>query len=212
MSWKRPPRAAELLATALLPDAAQREAMLGDLAEEYQLIGSQQNVRAGNRWYWSQVTRSIVPLMILAVRAEGAAGWLRFIANVAAGLIAIWILIPLSFATAGWLAAFATGGEYIDGLLAFGQSPFVVYSWWTFTCIITGIGAGYTMARVGGLSGVASAITLGLICVPLSAITLAVDGGGVRVWYEVALSAMILPAIVCGTLLRVGSDASIERT
>jgi hypothetical protein len=212
MSWHRPPRGAELLAAAFLPDALQREAMLGDLAEEYQLVASQQGTRAADRWYLSQVTRSLFPLAIMAVRADGAAGPLRFVLNVMAGLVAVSTLVPLSFSAVGWLAAFASGGEYIHGVLAFGQSPAVVYSWWAFTCIITGIGAGYTLARVGGRSGVASAITLGLLCIPLSAITLAVDSGGATVWYEVALSAVILPAIVCGTLLRVRSEVSIERT
>ena len=211
MSWHRPPRGAELLAAAFLPDRAQREAMLGDLAEEYHLVASQQSVRAADRWYLSQVTRSLVPLTILALRADGAAGPLRFVINVMAGLVAVAILVPLSFSLAGWSAALASGGEYIDGVLAFGQSPYVVYSWWLLTCVITGIGAGYSLKRVGGNSGSASAIALGVLCIPLSAITLAVDSSGAPVWHEVALTAVILPAIACGTFLRVRREFSIER-
>lgn len=191
------PVVAELIAATFLPDDAQREAMLGDLAEEYQLLAAQQDARAAGRWYWSHVIRSIVPLAIMTIHAEG---WSRFVGNMMAGLIAIVILVPLSFSGAGWAAAFAVGGEYIDGVLAFGRAPYVVYSWWALTGIVIGLGVGYTLARIGGTSGVVSAIAVGLVCVPLSAITIAADGGGAQVWFEVALSAVILPAIALGTL------------
>lgn len=204
ISWHRPPGAAEALATIFLPDAAQREAVLGDLAEEYQLVASRAGVPVARRWYWSQVGRSIVPLAIMGVRADG----LRFVANVIAGLIAIMTLVPLSFMAASWLAALASGGEYIDGVLALGLYPYAVYSWWGLTGVVAGLGTGYTLARVGGPSGNTAAIALGIVCITLSAFTLAADSAGAPVWYEVVLSAVILPAIVCGIMLHTGGEES----
>ncbi len=202
MSGHRPPRVAEFLAETFVPHTAEREAILGDLAEEYQCIASRETAHAARRWYWSQVIRSLVPLAIMGIRADG----LRFVTNVIAGLMVIVTLVPLSLMAVGWIAALAIGGEYIDGILAFGQFPYAVHAWWGLTGIVAGFGAGYILTRGGGPSGSTAAIVLGLVCVTLSACTLAVDGNGAPVWSEVALSAVMLPAIVCGIGLHHGRE------
>jgi predicted permease len=52
----QPPRLAQWLATARLPDA-QREFVLGDLDEEFQRAAAADGERAARRWYWHQAWR-----------------------------------------------------------------------------------------------------------------------------------------------------------
>lgn len=57
----RPPRLAEWLVQRSLPvDESEREAVLGDLAEEHAVIARRSRARA-DAWYWGQTARSILP-------------------------------------------------------------------------------------------------------------------------------------------------------
>lgn len=200
MSMESPPQIAERLAAALLSDAETRETVLGDLAEEFQLVSAQRGRASADRWYWAQVCHSLGHFLIFSLRAEGIAGCLRFGANVLVALFSIALLFVFSFSAAGWIWAWAAGGEYVDGVLAFGRSLWVVYLWWTLTLIFTGLGAGYVLARSGGSTGVAAAISVGIAFIPLGALSLATDRG-TYAWLEASLSGLVLPAMVCGALL-----------
>jgi hypothetical protein len=62
MMVRRPPRAAEWLVERSLPiDTAEREAVLGDLAEEHVEIAQRGGTVAADLWYWRQTIASIVP-------------------------------------------------------------------------------------------------------------------------------------------------------
>jgi putative ABC transport system permease protein len=62
MTGRRPPRAAEWLVERSLPiDAAEREAVLGDLAEEHAEIAWRAGTVAADAWYWRQTIASVVP-------------------------------------------------------------------------------------------------------------------------------------------------------
>ena len=70
MSRSRPPRLATWLLECFLADA-EREAILGDLLEEHGI-----RIRTGSpsdaaRWYWSQVGRSLLPVLHAGVRRGG---------------------------------------------------------------------------------------------------------------------------------------------
>jgi predicted permease len=58
----RPPRLAEWLLECSLPDDAdERDAVLGDLAEEHDAIAAAEGARLARRWYWRQAARSVLP-------------------------------------------------------------------------------------------------------------------------------------------------------
>jgi predicted permease len=62
MTNRRPPRAAEWLVERSLPiDAAEREAVLGDLAEEHAEIARRAGTVAADTWYWRQTIASVAP-------------------------------------------------------------------------------------------------------------------------------------------------------
>ncbi len=62
MTDRRPPRAAEWLVERSLPiDTAEREAVLGDLAEEHFEIAQRGGTVAADMWYWRQTIASLVP-------------------------------------------------------------------------------------------------------------------------------------------------------
>ena len=61
----RPPRSAEwLVEKTLPPDPDEREAVLGDLAEEHAALAERDGRRAADRWYWRQAARSVGPNLL----------------------------------------------------------------------------------------------------------------------------------------------------
>jgi len=65
----RPPRLAERLVTWSL-DVADREAVLGDLHEEFAAMADESGAAAATRWYLAQTARSVVPNALRRIRAE----------------------------------------------------------------------------------------------------------------------------------------------
>jgi hypothetical protein len=134
---------------------------------------------------------------------------LRLAANVTAGVGAIATIVPLSFFPVAWLTALVKRSEYVDGVLSVAHSSATVYAWWALAGAITAFAAGYLLTRLGGRSGVASALMVGLICVPLSTAALASDNWSAHVWLQLALSALAIPAVTCGALVRVRAELAI---
>ena len=91
-------------------------------------------------------------------------------------------------------------GEFVDGALAFGQHPSAVYAWWVLTASALGVALGRGIARFGGPAVVVSAVVVGVLCVPLSALTVATNLHGAVIWVEVACSAMLAPTLILGML------------
>ncbi len=69
----RVPVAARILVQRLAPPD-RREAVVGDLDEEFEERAAEDGVPEARRWYWSQVLRSSGPLLALRVRRRGKAG------------------------------------------------------------------------------------------------------------------------------------------
>ena len=88
MSCHRPPRVATWLLGCFLPEL-DREAVLGDLVEEYGIRVRSASISNAAGWYWSQVWRSIPPVLWIGIR-RGA--WLSTVgvaigAYIVAGMI-----------------------------------------------------------------------------------------------------------------------------
>jgi hypothetical protein len=57
-----PPRLAEWLIKRSLPaDSAERDAVLGDLAEEHTMLATSAGALRAALWYWAQTLRSVLP-------------------------------------------------------------------------------------------------------------------------------------------------------
>jgi hypothetical protein len=63
----RPPRLAERALTWSLP-AADREAVLGDLQEEFTAVATGSSRAAASRWYWTQTLTSVGPNVVRRIR------------------------------------------------------------------------------------------------------------------------------------------------
>jgi hypothetical protein len=88
----RPPVVAEALVAAVAP-LGDYESIAGDLHEEYLRHARLRGRRAANRWYWSQVLRSI-PWLLSYSRAHRSV-----LSAIGVGLTAIVVLIAMLFAT-----------------------------------------------------------------------------------------------------------------
>jgi hypothetical protein len=79
------PRVATALLGCFLPES-ERDAILGDLVEEYGVRVRSIPAAEAARWYWSQVWRSILPVLRVGI---GRGGWLVTVgAAIAAYLVA----------------------------------------------------------------------------------------------------------------------------
>ena len=81
MSPETPPRLATWFLGRLL-QPRDREAFLGDLVEEYALRLRSAPPSTVSRWYWGQVSRSILPMLAMAIRRERWLGTLAVAAGV----------------------------------------------------------------------------------------------------------------------------------
>ncbi|MGA9946174.1 MAG: hypothetical protein WBP75_14170 [Candidatus Cybelea sp.] len=88
----RPPVVAEALVAAVAP-LGDYESIAGDLHEEYLRHARLRSRSAANRWYWSQVLRSI-PWLLSYSRAHRSV-----LSAIGVGLTAIVVLIAMLFAT-----------------------------------------------------------------------------------------------------------------
>jgi len=57
----------------LLTTTSQVEVIVGDLEERYRMIAEQSGTRAARRWYWSEISRCLVPLARSALKR--VSGW-----------------------------------------------------------------------------------------------------------------------------------------
>jgi hypothetical protein len=68
----------------------QREAILGDLQEEFSATAAQTGIGPARLWFWRQVARTLVHLIAASVRQSSARFWL----SVAGGFL-IWWNVPM---------------------------------------------------------------------------------------------------------------------
>ena len=73
MRRHRPPRVATWLLGCFLPES-DREAVLGDLVEEYGIRVRSASISNAASWYWTQVWRSIAPVLWVGIRRGGWLG------------------------------------------------------------------------------------------------------------------------------------------
>ena len=98
LSATPPPLARSLVRLCTAPDA-DRESILGDLEEEFATVLIQCGPAVARRWYWSQVLRSLRPLLSQRTRQADRVRRLFAVAIGAATLVGGFVLLAASAVT-----------------------------------------------------------------------------------------------------------------
>jgi hypothetical protein len=192
-----PPLLAELILAELAGDRDTRDAVLGDLAEEYHSRCAEAGPSAAARWYWAAALASAPPLAGTALRRAGLAAWARGIAAVLAGLaalIGLFLVADIGVRRLIEAAGMARdeGGAMVVSL-AVGAA-----------CAVA---AGWVAAAVGRRAPFASAASLGTVFLILNVTALARGAAQGPRWYWLAFGLTACSGAVAGGLLRLRQEA-----
>lgn len=178
------------LLTAVAPDEATRDAMLGDLAEDAAALEARAGPRTARRWYRRQVLTSIPPLIRLSMRRLPVRGWGGAVLAALGGYLALTVLV---FAVARTLRA-AGGPEARAVELSQGAVAMIR--------ILGAIIGGYVAAWIGRHAPYTSATVLGILFVLIGFIAIRLELQRVQVVTYVVLQLTAIPVTVCGAAIR----------
>jgi len=160
-----PPHAAERLLDATGATAPFREALLGDLAEEFACRVAQEGEGAARRWYWWEALRAIPHLLRDAVRTVDV----RLALNLAAGALTAYIVTLMLVGTAAALVRGVMAGLEVQGDL----SPIVHH--WLLGCAAA-LMMGYIAAWLDRDAPLLGTLALGLVWVCVCVLVFFVRG------------------------------------
>jgi CubicO group peptidase (beta-lactamase class C family) len=191
-----PPPFAERTLGALVADALLREAVLGDLAEEFAERCALHGPARARRWYRVQAARSAPPLLAATCWPASGGRARRAGELLAAGLGGL-VLVQLLHQAAQLLTtrALTSAGLAAGGALAVACS------------LVAGAGcavlAGAVAARRVRGAPLAGALALATVLGALAVAGVVANGGAAPLWYWVGLQLVVLPAgAFAGGLLR----------
>jgi hypothetical protein len=193
-----PPRAAQSLVEALLPDPETREVVVGDLLEDHAIVRRLHGATTASRWYWSQAVRSAPRLLQMTALQLSARAWFR-----CAALVLLAYVILAALVMAGQIVLQLVDpyvGSSHRELLSVGMSTL---------CAVTG---GFVAACLARSAPLANAVALGLFCVALSIGVCLTVMDTTPMWYRLALALVVLPATIGGGVLRVLMSRPPART
>lgn len=178
VAWRGvPPRAAETLLAGLVADGGVRDAMLGDLAEEFEDRCSHIGPRGAVSWYWRQALAAVPPLLHATVAASPRSLLLE--------------------AALGYVAA-GTGLVAFNGLLSFVILPRVFAPSSTAFCVAF---TTLSLIAVASLCGawashwyrraprapIAESVVSGAIWLIVGGVWITAGAGSSPLWYQVSL-------------------------
>jgi hypothetical protein len=188
------PKGVNRIVSAIAPTPEMREAMLGDLEEEYQTRTQREGIAAANRWCWREAIRSLfgalrhtVPNLsttftsVLPAMLWGSV--VAFLASVAV----VSVSYPLTLFTPFDKAAVVTGLSIVARLG-------------------TSVMGGYEAARVGTKSPLWSALAFGLlptvVLCTIAALTIVPARVGADVIVSAVANLLLLPGGLLGGILQ----------
>jgi hypothetical protein len=182
--------AAEVLVSGVVDDVELRDAIVGDLAEEYGALASVRGVRHADGWLRSQVVRSLPRLAADAIRRSGMRGAVSVLVAMIAGYALLAVLV--------------IGGDMIAGMFVPSDPASVITALVSIVlAVVSALAAGYVAARLAPSAPLVAATALGVLCVVIGLGTFALGDVGVPTWYWMALQLVVLPSAVLGGLARV---------
>ncbi|HYD53400.1 MAG TPA: permease prefix domain 2-containing transporter [Gemmatimonadaceae bacterium] len=188
-----PPRTAELLLETLGAAPELRDAIVGDLAEEYAWLVDATTVRDARRWYWREALRAVPHLLRSSMRAATWGDVRR-----RAGIV---------------LSAFAIGYVFMKigglGIHLAWRAPWTVESMPAIIAVSRAVwtaatlGAGYVAARIDERTPLLSAMSLALLFMSVDAVTpVILSGGAISIVSGLVASLDVAPFVVLGGWLR----------
>jgi hypothetical protein len=200
-----PPRTAELLLEALGARTDVRDAVLGDLAEEFALRAERDGIRRARRWYYREAVRTAPHLL---------RDWSRGLTARDAYHLAGVVLTSYVFMTMlGVLFVNLARGV----MMAFGRPPGAPLLVSPSDALLAAIGlplgavaattGGYIAAWLHDRAPLISALALGVTwsCVAVSVSTFV---GGVPGWYQLGVPVVLILGTAAGGMLRVRTPRS----
>lgn len=195
-----PPALVECAVAALVADDALRDALLGDLAEEFAARCAEHGAAPARAWYRAQVLGSVPHLL--------AAGWRRgdggrparraaaLLTAVAGSYVALQLMHQVAQLAIGLLLTRAASGAHAVTGSAFATCSTIAGCG---AAVFGGDLAGRTFPRAPLLA----ALTLAVVCGALAVTGMLINAGVAPLWYWGALQLVLLPLGACaGGLLR----------
>jgi imidazolonepropionase-like amidohydrolase len=188
-----PPAIVECAVGALVAHRALREAVLGDLAEEFAARCAQHGAARARRWYLAQAARS-TPHLLAACLWPAPTTRRRRLGALLAGVLGGYLTLLLLHQT----AQFVAGLMLADAGHASGDP-----TGWAFAACSLAAGAGCGVlggnvaARALPDAPLAAAFTLALVCGALAVTGMLVNGGAMPLWYWGGLQLLVLPVAAC---------------
>jgi hypothetical protein len=183
-----PPYLIELALEGLIRDPRQREALLGDLAEEWTKRASTHGGNAANRWYRWQALRALPHLVRDALRQTG---WPAILLGIVVLPVLQWVTLVLGFITS---IALVYPLAWLGVHPAINTVAWVLGTLWSFV-------AGMVVARVFPRSPMPAAFVLAFFALivavtPREGAMMAL----VTPWYLLGTKIVAPPATLLGTL------------
>lgn len=203
-----PPALAESAVGALIADRALREALLGDMAEEFAARCTARGVASARAWYRVQALGSVPHLLVNAWQRGDGGGPARRTATLLAAVAGSYVALQLLHQTAQMAV-----GSLLRRTAPGAPAGFVVGGLAFATCsIIAGLGAsvfgGYLAGRVFPRAPLVAALTLALACAGLAVTGMVINHGVTPLWYWGVLQLVLFPLGTClGGLLRARTRA-----
>lgn len=186
-----PPMLPEIIIVELTPDASIRDAVLGDLEEEFHARCAAAGSAAAASWYWKAALSSAPPLALASLRRAGLASWAWSILGVLVGLAALMTLLLL--VSNGWTyltEATRAAADSVASLLvsiALGTA-----------CAAA---AGWLAAGIGRRARLVSAVALGMLFLALNLAAVARGSSQEPLWYWVTFGVAVLVGSTVGGLI-----------
>lgn len=192
-----PPRTPELLLETLGADVALRDAVVGDLAEEYAWIADAVDERTARRWYWREALRAVPLLAGSAVRRLTWSDVQRRAGIALSAYIFTLVLSLVVGITVNVLAVRAIGAETLAtpaGLWGLLGVQLVQATW-------SSVLAGYLAAWLDDDAPLTSALTLAALWC-LWYLAVGVVAGGPTAVRQIVLGVIAIVGMTGGGLLR----------
>lgn len=197
MSDPAAPRRAELILEALGPASDVRDAVIGDLAEEFALRVRWDGPAAARRWYYRESMR-VAPFLLgdwwRGLRQTGIGDLATAIVLASASMMALeWVLqlgvrgLEHALGAPDRVPVFMNSGSA-------GVAALMLV--WT---LVDGALAGYVAARIGRRAPLPSALALGVMWTGLMILA---QGGAVPPWFRAANVVTLMAAMVAGAAFR----------
>ncbi len=198
-----PPRTTELLLEALGAESGFREALVGDMAEEFASRVERDGAGAARRWYRREALRA-APHLLRDWTRRAHARDVRYLTGVALSAYVLtaaigWFVVLLAYGVISALGVTVTAPPSAGG-----------NTWLLLLALMAGLvsapTAGYIAASLGRRAPLVCALALGgaWSCLTFAAQTI---GGGMPLWFRIAVVVVVLSGTALGGALRVVASA-----